>query len=133
MPNIVVYTAIAGGRDTLKLQPIRFVEEARFVAFVDNPTAANHGAPWSLQPFAETHPDPCRTAKRYVIDAQVARYRSEGIPENLGGQRYNEFPGSMRGGNRLFSREACSTFEGGVVTSGWARVALGNSLEPVCP
>lgn len=153
MPNIVVYTAIAGGRDTLKLQPVRFAQEARFVAFVDNPTAANHSPPWSLQPFTETHPDPCRTAKRYkllphqifpgvdyslwidgsvnlrlagsltalvskyldgfdlcafrhqertclfaeaevckqkglddpgVIDAQVARYRSEGIPENLG-------------------------------------------------
>jgi hypothetical protein len=151
--NIVVYTAIAGGYDTVKPQPRRFAAEGRFVAFVDDPAAVSRCPPWSVYPFTETHPDPCRTAKRYkvlphqlfpdadyslwidgnvtlrlsgslcalieeflddvdlcvfrhpqrsclfaeaevckqqrlddpsLIDAQVTRYRSEGVPENLG-------------------------------------------------
>jgi hypothetical protein len=152
-PAVVVYTAIAGDRDTLKPQCGRLTAEARFVALVDEPGAVNCSPPWSLEPFTETHPDPVRTARRckvlshklfpgveyslwidgnvtvlssssltslidqyldgvdlcvfrhpqrsclfaeaevckhkrlddpVIIDAQVARYRSEGVPENLG-------------------------------------------------
>jgi hypothetical protein len=64
MKDIVVYTAITQGYDTLKPYPASWQLEADFVAFLDDfPT----GSEWKIQPLCRQFRDPCRNAKIYKM------------------------------------------------------------------
>ena len=64
MADLVVYTAISGDYDTLKPPPPRWIDSARFVAFVDRPQPANG---WELRRCYHRWKDNCRNAKDYKI------------------------------------------------------------------
>jgi hypothetical protein len=60
--SFVVYTAIAGGYDSLK-KP--FGKDVNYVAFVDEPVQDNVG--WQIRNLRRSSPDPNRCAKLYKV------------------------------------------------------------------
>ncbi|HVU85660.1 MAG TPA: glycosyltransferase domain-containing protein [Puia sp.] len=63
-PKIVVYTAIAGGYDSLKPVLPLWQDEATFVAFLDKPQRVPG---WEIRTVHEGFKDPCRNAKIHKI------------------------------------------------------------------
>jgi hypothetical protein len=64
MEDMVVYTAITQGYDTLKTPPVFWRPTARFVAFLEGPPTVND---WEVRPLHRRSFDPCRNAKIYKI------------------------------------------------------------------
>jgi hypothetical protein len=64
MRDIVVYTAITQGYDTLKTPPLGWRPEAHFVAFLEELSMTTE---WEMRPLARRTFDPCRDAKIYKI------------------------------------------------------------------
>jgi alkaline ceramidase TOD1/glycosyltransferase MUCI70-like protein len=62
--DVVVYTAITDGYDTLKEQPIAATREADFVAFLDRPRPSRT---WRVAPTHCAFADPSRNAKHHKI------------------------------------------------------------------
>jgi len=64
MGNIVVYTAITPGYDSLKSAPELWRSQAEFVAFLDKPQPSFG---WTVRPIYRRFQDPCRNAKIHKI------------------------------------------------------------------
>jgi hypothetical protein len=62
--DIVVYTAIGAGYDSLKPVPAGWLGEVEFVAFLDSPRTAPG---WDVRPLHAEFDDPCRNAKIHKI------------------------------------------------------------------
>jgi len=76
MSRSIVYTAIAGGYDTLKCAPESWLNEVGFVAFLNAPQPS---AGWEMRSLYQRFSDPCRNAKihkvlshRYFPDAEYS-------------------------------------------------------------
>jgi TOD1/MUCI70, glycosyltransferase-like domain len=67
--DIVVYTAITKDYDELRPPHRGWLDEARFVAFLEDQAGATLG--WEVQPILQCSSDPCRNAKVHKILPQL--------------------------------------------------------------